>query len=78
MNVVNHKQKMGLILTETERVILMDVLICCAKQLLMEKRLDMRLVLLNVILIVITQFWVIPQNSFFSQKNKKNKNQKIK
>jgi len=44
MNVANHKQKMGLILIETERVILMDVLIYCAKQLLMEKRLDMRLV----------------------------------
>jgi hypothetical protein len=27
---------------------------------------------------VITQFWVIPQNSFFSQKNKKNKKIKNK
>jgi hypothetical protein len=44
MNVANHKQKMGLIMTETKKVILMDVLICCVKQLLMEKRLDMRLV----------------------------------
>jgi hypothetical protein len=52
MNVANHKQKMELILIETERVILMDDLICYAKQLLMEKRLDMRLVKMNVILIV--------------------------
>jgi hypothetical protein len=52
MNVANHKQKMELILTETERVILMDVLICYAKQLLMEKRLDMILLKMNVILIM--------------------------
>ena len=38
MNVANHKQKMELILTETQRVVLMDVLICYAKQLLMEKK----------------------------------------
>ena len=52
MNVENYKQKMELILTETESVVLMDVLICYTKQLLMQKRLDRILLKMNVFLIV--------------------------